>query len=108
LSQHRPTHDVGADRNDRVEQDAATVAAHAILRRWNISLVKPRRFGPDFPQITPKFRLCTNTALPHFCALHSFVARDQSVAAAMPAAHDLHAKFGDPARNGLRRACVLC
>jgi hypothetical protein len=81
---------------------------HAFLRRRNISPLKLRRFRPDFPQITPKFWLCTNTALPHFSTLRSFVSGDQSVAAAMPAAHDLRAKFGDPACNRLRRAYVLC
>jgi hypothetical protein len=52
--------------------------------------------------------LYSHIALPHFLALRSFVSDDQPVAAAMPAAHDVRAKFCDPASNLLRYFGVLC
>jgi len=91
-----------------VGQHDATSGAHAVLRRRNISPLKRRRFRPDFSQIAPKFRLYSHIALPHFLALRSFVSDDQPVAAAMPAAHDVRAKFCDPASNLLRYFGVLC
>jgi hypothetical protein len=68
-------------------------ATHAYLRNWYCSGRKRGQYSCACHGIFAKSPPLKNIALPHRAARRSFVARDQALAAAIPAAHDAACEF---------------
>jgi hypothetical protein len=66
---------------------------HANLPEWYFNGREQGQFASTCRGIFAKSQQPRNFALPHYSALRSFVARDQPLAAAIPATHGLSYKF---------------
>jgi hypothetical protein len=87
------------DRQDRIafmqlnDANVQRRATHANLREWYFDGQEPGQFASTCRGIFAKSQRPGIFALPHYSAQRSFIARDQPLAAAIPATHDMSCKF---------------